>query len=244
METNELHEGFMSNQELANWFGIKESQMGKKKKYWVSKLSDYCDYETVRGGAMISNIKLPTYVKNKNFKIVYDNYRECWSEDGLDTCTHVGNQLYNEHYEELTIEPSTVIKHVGQAKIIDFGKAKNHTEGRGKLGVSNYVLCKRGDDGKPIRLTDEEDKQVKEILHKWFGSAEEKTAIVQSMVKDKTLSTKEAWEYYSNIMDLPYIYAGFLQDVKRTLKITLIRGTQIEYVSWFNEKPQEGSFDF
>ena len=52
--------------------------MGKKKKYWVSKLSDYCDYETVRGGAMISNIKLPTYVKNKNFKIVYDNYRECW----------------------------------------------------------------------------------------------------------------------------------------------------------------------
>ena len=45
-------------------------------------------------------------------------------------------------------------------------------------------------------------------------------------------------------MDLPYIYAGFLQDVKRTLKITLIRGTQIEYVQWFNEKPQEGSFDF
>ena len=65
--------------------------MGKKKKYWVSKLTDYCDYKTVRGGAMISNIKLPTYVKNKNFKIVYDNYRECWSEDGLDTCTHVGN---------------------------------------------------------------------------------------------------------------------------------------------------------
>lgn len=91
METNELHEGFMSNQELANWFGITENGFSKRKSKILPRLSDYCDYETVRGGAMISNIKLPTYVKNRNFKIVYDNYRECWSEDGLDTCTHVGN---------------------------------------------------------------------------------------------------------------------------------------------------------
>ena len=244
MDVNELHEGFMSNQELANWFGVTENGFSKRKSKILPRLADYCDYEAVRGGATISNIKLSTYVKNKNFQIVYDNYRDCWSEDGLDTCTHVGNQLYNEHYNEFTIEPSTVIKHVGQAKIIDFGKAKNNVEGRGKLGVSDYILCKRGEDGKPLRLTEEEDKQVKEILHKWFGSAEEKTAIVQSMVKDKTLSSKEAWEYYSKIMDLPYIYAGFLQDVKRTLKITLIRGTQIQYVQWFNEKPEEGAFDF
>ena len=239
MESIELHEGFMSNQELADWFGISASQAERKKKYWTSKLSDYCDYENVYGGAMISNIRLPVYVKNKNFKIVYDNYRDCWSEDGLDTCTHVGNQLYNEYHNELTVEQSTIIKHVGQAKSIDFGKAKNHVEGRGKLGVSNYVLCKRGADGKPLYLTEEEDKQVKEILHKWFGDAEEKTAIVRSMVKDKTLSSKEAWEYYSNIMDLPYNYAGFLQDVKRTLGIVLIRGTQLEYVQWFEEEREK-----
>lgn len=244
MNTNELHEGFMSNQELADWFGIKVTTLSKRKTAWMEKLSNYCDYENTRGGATISNIKFTVYMKNKNFKIVYDNYRDCWSDDGLDTCTHVGNQLYNAHHDEFTIEPSTVIKHVGQAKIIDFGKAKNNVEGRGKLGVSDYILCKRGEDGKPLRLTEEEDKQVKEILHKWFGSAEEKTAIVQSMVKDKTLSSKEAWEYYSKIMDLPYIYAGFLQDVKNTLKITLIRGTQIQYVQWFNEKPKEGAFDF
>ena len=91
METNELHEGFMSNQELANWFDITENGFSKRKSKILPRLADYCDYETVRGGAMISNIKLSTYVKNKNFKIVYDNYRECWSEDGLDTCTHVGN---------------------------------------------------------------------------------------------------------------------------------------------------------
>lgn len=91
METNELHEGFMSNQELANWFEITENGFSKRKSKILPRLSDYCDYKAVRGGAMISNIKLSTYVKNKNFKIVYDNYRDCWSEDGLDTCTHVGN---------------------------------------------------------------------------------------------------------------------------------------------------------
>ena len=57
MDANELHEGFMSNQELADWFGIKPITVSKNKTAWLSKLSDYCDYKAVRGGAMISNIK-------------------------------------------------------------------------------------------------------------------------------------------------------------------------------------------
>ena len=91
MDANELHEGFMSNQELADWFGIKPITVSKNKTAWLSKLTDYCDYKAVRGGAMISNIKLPIYIKNKNSIKVYYNYRDCWSEGGLDTCTHVGN---------------------------------------------------------------------------------------------------------------------------------------------------------
>lgn len=235
----------MSNQELADWFGTTIKQMNaKKKSVWLPRLAEYCDYEAVRGGAMISNIKLSTYVKNKNFQIVYDNYRDYWSEDGLDTCKHVGEQLYQEYQGELTIEPSTTINHVSQAKIIDFGKAKNHVDGQGKLGASHYVLCKRGANGKPERLTDEEDKQVKEIMNRWLGGATEKTAIVQDMIKNKEVSEREAWKVYSELMNLPFCYGGFISDVQKEMHITLIRGTQIEYTQWFNEKPKEGAFDF
>ena len=43
METNELHEGFMSNQELANWFDITENGFSKRKSKILPRLSDYCN---------------------------------------------------------------------------------------------------------------------------------------------------------------------------------------------------------
>ena len=34
----------MSNQDLAEWFGATTNSMAKKKKLWLEKLKDYCEF--------------------------------------------------------------------------------------------------------------------------------------------------------------------------------------------------------
>lgn len=62
-------------------------------------------------------------------------------------------------------------------------------------------------------------------MNRWLGGATEKTAIVQDMIKNKEVSEREAWKVYSELMNLPFCYGGFISDVQKEMHITLIRGT-------------------
>lgn len=58
----ELKLGFMTNQELAEWAGLKEDYIRKHKKNWCNKqLVKYATYEVVRGGVNINSIIDPIY---------------------------------------------------------------------------------------------------------------------------------------------------------------------------------------
>ena len=55
----ELKEGKMTGQEIAAWLQIEYNGTYRKNPTkQLEKLKDYCDYEQIRGGAIISNIKI------------------------------------------------------------------------------------------------------------------------------------------------------------------------------------------
>jgi threonine synthase len=61
---SKLKLGKMTGQELAEWFGVKYSTYKNRSSKYIKKLEDYCEYEQVRGGAIIKEIYVEEYDKN------------------------------------------------------------------------------------------------------------------------------------------------------------------------------------
>ena len=99
----ELKEGIMTNREMAEWFGCSMTTFTRNRPNWVKRLDEYCDYKLVRGGVVISNIRLSCYIKNKNYKIVQDNFSKYWKSGQLDTARHVGQQIYGDYSKSFLI---------------------------------------------------------------------------------------------------------------------------------------------
>ena len=57
----ELHIGIMTNQELADWFGIKEKSLRSCRKRKLQELKEYADFENLRGKVNITKILKSIY---------------------------------------------------------------------------------------------------------------------------------------------------------------------------------------
>lgn len=219
----ELRLGFMSNKELALWFGMSITTITKKKAIYLAKLVEYCDFKPVYGGIEVKTIYKSFYCKNKNYQIVDDNFDTTWDPSGLDTCSNVAAQIYSAHKEELTVKETTTYAHVRQARNERYGKPM---VGTGRKGTCEYVWCKK-ENGKPVFLTPEEEALKRKLLSQCFAGADEKAVMIQNMIKSGEITKEEAWQYYSDIMDLPNNYEGFLREFLQATGIQLIKGTLI-----------------
>lgn len=239
---DELKLGKVTNAELASWFDTTESNLSHKKKKFLEKLKTYCEFKLYRGGVEIIKIYKPFYIKNQNYKIVEENFDNYWDESGLDTCAHVGSQIYEDFHNQLTVKENTTIKHTAQVRDAKYNKPSG--DDVGPEGKCYYVLCKK-DGEKPVWLNSEQDKIKQELLNKWFKGADEKTVIVQDMINSGEITEEGAWKTYSNLMKLPKSYPGFMAEYKKRTGIQLIRGTFIvknneESIEW----EEKEKFDF
>lgn len=66
MEKPKLKLGKMTGKEIATWLGISYGTYSNNPAKQLSKLSFYCSYEQVRGGAIISEIYKEVYDKRYN----------------------------------------------------------------------------------------------------------------------------------------------------------------------------------
>lgn len=64
-----------------------------------------------------------------------------------------------------------------------------------------------------------------EELTKWFGTTEEKTILIQTMINNKEIAVEEAWQAYSEMIELPHHYLSFLQEFQELTGTWLIRGS-------------------
>jgi hypothetical protein len=78
---SKLKLGKMSGRELAEWLGISyEGTYRKNPTRHLKKLEDYCEYEQVRGGAIIKKIYVEEYDKNlrtNNDKLYVKELKQC-----------------------------------------------------------------------------------------------------------------------------------------------------------------------
>lgn len=107
MDEIKLHIGKMTNQELAEWFNTTLKQITNKKKQYLKKLEEYCEFESFRGGIEIKKVFKECYCKNKNYQLIRQELPKVWNKSRIDTCSHVSNIIYENHSEELTITKSS-----------------------------------------------------------------------------------------------------------------------------------------
>lgn len=228
----ELKEGIMTNREMAEWFGCSLTTFTRNRPNWVKRLDDYCDYKLVRGGVIISNIRLFCYIKNKNYKIIQDNFSKYWKGGQLDTAKHVGTQIYDDFHKELNIGERTTVLYVGQERRVRYGRPFGAP---GTKGDCVYIWCTKDDNGVPIYLTEDEERIKKELLKKYFGTADEKSLLVKQMIQEGQIKKSEAWEYYEEITQMDKYFKVFLDEFYNMTGHWLIRGTVINDIVWFDE---------
>lgn len=208
--------------------------MQKKKKELLKKLEEYCDFEPCYGGIIVHKIYKPCYVANPDLAIVREEFSEVWDKSGLDSCSRVSEEIYEKRYEDLRNKQTTIYNKTIQVRNEFYGKPMC---GIGSKGTCKYVWCKKNKDtGRLEYLSEEEEKIKLELMASYFATTDEKTILVQEMINRNELTEEEAWSYYSKITNLSHNYMAFMTAFKERTGITLIRGTEIENMLFFEKE--------
>jgi len=228
----ELHMGKMTNQELADWFGIKIGSFKAKKKNKLEELKDYAEFDEVYGGVNIKDIYNETYSKkgSKAKQIIFESVPIEWDKSGLDTVANVTDKIYKKHMNELTVVRDTTYKYALQARNEFFGKPFLNV---GSLGKCSYIWCKKEEleDGTALLTPFSEEEQAikRELMKKYFSTDEEKDIMIAEMVKAGEISKADAYDLqceYRGLNEEGFI--GFKRALEEALGASVVKGTLVE----------------
>lgn len=224
--------GFMSNQELADWFGICKKSYENKRLAKLKELENFAVFQPIRGGVNISEILIPEYSKlgSEAYRFVRDHVDETWDATGLDTCSRVGLRLKEKFADNLTLSESTIQNYTCRSRNELYGKP---FLGGGKIGSCIYIWCKKFGQGADAILeffTPEENEIKKELMKKYFGDTTEKQLAVQQMVDSHEIKEEEAWRVLQLLTNYTSEhYLAFIRELSDKVDCDfVIRGTLIE----------------
>lgn len=229
----ELKLGYMTSEELATWFGIKRNSFIKRKEQKLKELAFFAQFHLSKGKVYIDEIFIPEYTKQYelNYKKVKEALPKYWSATGLDTCTNVSHKIYIKEIKyNSDIKESTTYRYTTRARNDLFGRP---LVARGELGECHYILCKKLPSGECDFFTPEEDKIKKEMLKKYFSTADEMTVMVNEMVSRGEITSEEAWRTYAEMIDMQNNYPAFLTELTAAIGYQVVKGTVIEYTQEF-----------
>ena len=219
----ELTVGKWTNSMLAEWFGIKEKTFKNQKSRKLLELEEYADYYEEKGKIYITDVYVPYYsVKPSNYEAIKDNFNEMWPIGQINTCKNVSYELL----EKLDLDISTGTAEIITRKVRTEFYGKPAGENGGSIGSCMYVWCKKDENGQPVSFTKEEEEIKNNLLKKYYGSASEKTVIIQSMIQEGKIKEEEAWSVYKDMMNLNRKdFISFLQELSSAIGATVIKGT-------------------
>ena len=222
--------GKMTNQELADWFGIKLSSFKVAKQDKLKELAAYAEFTEDKGKVIISRIYNDTY--SKKGSVLYEEVKgridSTWDESGLDSCSRVGWKIFDELYkEDDNLVPATIYNYTIKGRNQLYG-APNAAEG-GPLGSCIYIWCKKEQDGSYSFLTREEQKIKEELQMKYFGNANEREEYIDSLIASGQITEEDGWRELKKISKLNKTnYLEFLQELQSALGgCQIIRGTYV-----------------
>lgn len=226
----ELVEGIMTNKDLAEWFGVKEDSFKRRKKDKLEELKLFADFYEEKGKVIITEIYEPVYQKQqgKTKQMVISKIDQVWSEDGLDSCSRVGNKICELLEEEgIVRKPNTVIAYTRQGRNELYGIPFMN---EGRIGKCIYIWCKRDPETGEYSLLTEEEQIIKQNLQtKYFGDATEKQILVKGMVEAGEIRKEDAWDVLEEMTNMRTgNFMQFLKEIQEALHCQVIRGTLVE----------------
>lgn len=137
-----LTSGYKTGSELAKWFGISLSTYKNQKAKKLEELKNFAEFKIEKGKVVITKVLNPIYTKqsSKAYQLIRSKIDECWSEDGLDSCKRVGEQVKEELKKELSLAPSTVYNYTRKGRNELYGVPFKE---RGAIGSCTYLWCKK-----------------------------------------------------------------------------------------------------
>lgn len=201
-----LKKGFMSNQDLADWFGVKKRSYENAASRYLEKLSECATFKRVRGGVEIQEIIFEVYEKNAAQKRADDKYfnaqiRKCIKEqEGFASIAGIAKKakLEEEEYKVLSIQQV-------EKRMSDAGKRNYGAFGDGKGGAigmrDREWAIKLEGINKYRNLTPEEREIFLEITSIYYTKAPDK--IVEKRKLEQKLRNGEIdKDRYFELIDL------------------------------------------
>lgn len=219
--------GKWTNQQLADWFGISIDTFKKYKKEKLEILRDYADFYEEKGKIIITEVYGETeFIKgSKNYKLIRKNFDKVWKPGELNTCVHASEQLSNMLKLDITQDYSTKLTREVRSEF--YGRPAK--QDYGIKGYCDYQWCKKDNDGNLVEFTDEENRIKRELLTKYFGSAEEKAIIVKSMILKGEIDINDAWGVYEDLVGMTTERFGeFLWEFQCTIGSLIVKATRIQ----------------
>lgn len=229
---SELKLGYMTNAELAEWFGIKPNSFRNTKTQKLEELKRFAEFEVEKTKVRIIKIYKSVYVKKKSadYSIVKEEFTQVYNKSKIDTASNVSKKIYRKRKDDLTIKESTTYEYTKAARNELYGKP---FVGCGERGVCRYIWAKQIGEGQYERFNEEEQAIYKRLLVKYFRGTDEKTIFVRDMIKRGEITEEEAWGVFSDMMNLDYGFMNFKIEMEEAVGCPIVRVTEIEnQINW------------
>lgn len=190
--------GKIKTADLASWFHIQYTTFRTNPERYYTILNDYCTYERVYGGIIVSEIFIDTYDKNLNAKdkaLYLDEIKKCVeTQDGLATISGMSNKFVR---QGIYNSQRTAERRLAKVGVELFGVTKEILS-HGEAGSREYVWAIKIDDYNHYRLpTPEEEKRFDEIIATCYSSNVDKVkkaALLESSLRAKVIDSDEYFE--------------------------------------------------
>ena len=148
MNEKTLQLGHMTWRELSEWFGLQPDSLSKHPKTRENKLKilkSFADYHIEGRSLYIDKIHIVTF--SKAYSIIEAEFDKTWNKSRIDTCSRVGEEIYNKNPEvQAQITSNTSKSYTNKVKVQKYGH--NYLNDRGTQGTSEYIWLNW--EGKPL----------------------------------------------------------------------------------------------
>ena len=226
MQKQELQMGYMSNEQIAAWFGVAKDTLRKKKKLMLPKLESFADFDIVHGGINITKIYCKVYGADV-YPRIKELLPEYWSLSGLDTSRRVANKMKARlDLEGYQTSDATVYQYVCKARRDLYGDAK--TGKPGPLGRSEHELARYNTlTGEALPLTFEQWEMIEQITRATFNISPPQVIAnglkALQETKDTTISKKEM----ENILTHGNNFVTWKNNLETALGFSIVNATRI-----------------
>lgn len=190
--------GKIKTADLASWFNVQYTTFRKNPERYYTILLDYCCYEKVYGGIIVSEIFIDTYDKQLNFKdrkLFAEEIELCVKvQDGLSTVSGMSRKFVQ---QGIYANESTARYRLGKVGKELFGNTLDNNS-YGEIGSRELVWAIKLSDYNHYRLlTPEEENRFNEILSAYYSTEVERVkqaALLETALREKTINSDEYFE--------------------------------------------------